>query len=122
MARWRIGAIALDCADHRRLGAFYAELLETDIVHDTDTFCALRVNGTWLLLKSSGDYVSPTWPDATTPQQQHLDFAVDDLNVAEDIALAAGARKATFQPAPDRWRVMLDPAGHPFCLNGQIPD
>jgi hypothetical protein len=34
--------------------------------------------------------------------------------VAEAIRL--GARQADQQPRPRRWRVMLDPAGHPFCL------
>jgi hypothetical protein len=43
-----------------------------------------------------------------------------------DIAFTAeaerlGARPAATQPAPDRWRVMFDPAGHPFCLTTQIP-
>jgi hypothetical protein len=122
VTRWRIGAVALDCDDHRRLGRFYSELLDTEIVHEADTFCALRVDGTWLLLKEIAGYSSPTWPDTTIPQQEHLDFAVDDLDVAEEIAIAAGARRAEHQPAPESWRVMLDPAGHPFCLNGQIPD
>lgn len=33
-----------------------------------------------------------------------------------------GLEEAAFQPAPDRWRVMLDPAGHPFCLSTDRPD
>ena len=37
-----------------------------------------------------------------------------------DAAVAAaerlGARQADSQPQPALWRVMLDPAGHPFCL------
>jgi hypothetical protein len=73
-------------------------------------------------LKTTEDYLPPTWPDRTRLQQEHLDFAVDDLDAAEEVAVAAGARKAAFQPAPQNWRVMIDPAGHPFCLNGQIPD
>ncbi|MEU7863688.1 VOC family protein [Nonomuraea sp. NPDC049141] len=40
---------------------------------------------------------------------------------AERLALAAGATKATDQPNPDRWRVLLDPAGHPFCVTTLIP-
>jgi len=52
----------------------------------------------------------------------HLDLAVDDLDQAEAEALRLGARPAAEQPAPDRWRVLLDPAGHPFCLSTQIPD
>jgi hypothetical protein len=41
---------------------------------------------------------------------------VDDLDAAEKAALDAGATKAEHQPEPDRWRVFLDPAGHPFCV------
>jgi hypothetical protein len=26
------------------------------------------------------------------------------------------------QPSPDRWRVLIDPAGHPFCLTTLIPE
>lgn len=38
---------------------------------------------------------------------------------AQDLASAtvvAGARLADAQPSPERWRVLLDPAGHPFCF------
>ncbi|UAL71172.1 hypothetical protein K7396_00775 [Streptomyces angustmyceticus] len=50
------------------------------------------------------------------PQQAHLDFAVDDLDEAEALLLGLGAVKPEHQPGGDRWRVFLDPAGHPFCL------
>jgi hypothetical protein len=46
----------------------------------------------------------------------HLDLAVDDKAVAEAEALRLGARVADDQPGGDTWRVLLDPAGHPFCL------
>jgi hypothetical protein len=45
----------------------------------------------------------------------HLDFEVDDLDVAGAHAIAAGAVLATYQPEDDV-RVYIDPAGHPFCL------
>jgi hypothetical protein len=45
----------------------------------------------------------------------HLDIAVEDLEAGVAWALAAGATLADFQPQ-ERVRVMLDPAGHPFCL------
>ncbi|MDT7843350.1 VOC family protein [Streptomyces justiciae] len=58
----------------------------------------------------------PRWPDQTVPQQSHLDFTVDDLDEAERQLLQLGARKPEHQPHEDRWRVLTDPAGHPFCL------
>jgi catechol-2,3-dioxygenase len=122
LARWRIGAVALDCDDHKQLGMFYSRLLDTDIVYETDGLCLLRVDGLWLATKRVPNYSPPTWPDPAGPQQEHFDFAVEDLDAAEAVALEAGASKATLQPAPDHWRVMLDPAGHPFCLNAHLPD
>jgi predicted enzyme related to lactoylglutathione lyase len=47
--------------------------------------------------------------------QLHLDIEVDDLAAAVELAVAAGATVAEFQPQDDV-RVCLDPAGHPFCL------
>ncbi|USY17364.1 hypothetical protein NE857_18635 [Nocardiopsis exhalans] len=32
--------------------------------------------------------------------------------------LGLGAHKPEEQPGGDRWRVLVDPAGHPFCLTG----
>ncbi len=45
----------------------------------------------------------------------HLDLEVDDLEHATAYAVGVGAELAEFQPQPDV-RVLLDPAGHPFCL------
>ncbi|MEW1748979.1 VOC family protein [Streptomyces angustmyceticus] len=56
------------------------------------------------------------WPDHAAPQHIHLDFAFDDLDEAEALLLGLGAVKPDHQPGGDRWRVFLDPAGHPFCL------
>jgi hypothetical protein len=28
---------------------------------------------------------------------------------------------APTQPGPERWRAMVDPAGHPFCLTNPHP-
>ena len=30
--------------------------------------------------------------------------------------------KPELQPSPDLWRVLLDPAGHPFCIGWGHPD
>ena len=57
-------------------------------------------------------------PDARAGDQRmqlHLDLAVDDLDAATAHAVEVGARLAEHQPQDDV-RVLLDPAGHPFCL------
>ena len=47
--------------------------------------------------------------------QLHLDVRVDDLVAATAFAQSLGAQVAESQPQDDV-RVLLDPAGHPFCL------
>ena len=71
-----------------------------------------------LTLMRVDSFVAPSWPQGPQHQQMHLDLAVDDL----DSAIALGARQAEHRPAPDKWRVLVDPVGHPFCLSTVRPD
>jgi len=45
----------------------------------------------------------------------HLDFEVTDLRAETARAVNLGATLAAHQPQ-ENVRVLLDPAGHPFCL------
>jgi hypothetical protein len=71
----------------------------------------------YLAFQTSPQYIRPVWPAADGRQQMmmHLDVEVDDLEAAVADALALGAALAADQPQDDV-RVLLDPAGHPFCL------
>jgi hypothetical protein len=62
-------------------------------------------------------YEPPVWPSEPGKQEimEHLDIWVQDLDEAVSWAVQAGATEAGDQPQ-DAVRVMLDPAGHPFCL------
>ena len=62
-------------------------------------------------------HVPPTWPSrpGEPTMQLHLDLGVTDVDAATEDAVALGATVAAYQPQDDV-RVMLDPAGHPFCL------
>ena len=112
----RLTAVALDARDPHALGAFYAALTGWEIVRDEHDWVELASGGqVTLAFQLAPDHEPPDWPSAGRPQQAHLDFDVDDLDVAEAAALAIGARKAALQPHP-AYRVFLDPAGHPFCL------
>ncbi len=63
----------------------------------------------------------PTWPDARSPQQLHLDLTVPDeaaLREQHERALGLGARlllDRSDDPA-ERLYVYADPDGHPFCI------
>jgi hypothetical protein len=118
----RLGSIALDCASPAALATFWSEMLGGEIAFTSENFVAIKTDRLWLAAVRVEDYQAPTWPDGEFPKQMHLDLAVDDLDEAEAEAVRLGARRAADQPAPGRYRVLLDPAGHPFCLSTQIPE
>jgi hypothetical protein len=122
MAVARLGSIALDCDDPTGLAAFWSELLGGEVAFSSEKFVAVKTERVWLAAVRVPGYQAPAWPDGELPKQLHLDLAVDDLDAAEEEALRLGAHRAVVQPEPDRWRVLLDPAGHPFCLSTQIPE
>ena len=111
--------VVLEAPDGPALARFYETLLGWPIAKEEPHGAAIQVPGTssYLSFDSSPDYEPPTWPAQAGRQRQmmHLDIAVDDLAAAVADALALGATLAGFQPQ-DTVRVLLDPAGHPFCL------
>jgi catechol-2,3-dioxygenase len=111
--------VVLEAPDGVALAGFYASLLGWPIAKAEDDGAAIQVPGTssYLAFQSAPDYQPPVWPTAEGRQQMmmHIDIAVDDLPAAVADAVELGATLADFQPQEDV-RVLLDPAGHPFCL------
>ncbi|ROP56000.1 VOC family protein [Streptomyces sp. PanSC9] len=118
-AQMKLSAITLDRPDPPALAAFYqrATGLEPHPGCDAD-FAGLN-DGDGLLpgFQRVDDYRAPHWPDRIVPRQFHLDFDfdVDDLDEAETRLPELRAGRPQYQPRPNRWRVLLDPAGHPLC-------
>ncbi|MGJ6121548.1 VOC family protein [Mycolicibacterium sp. Y3] len=112
----RLGAVAVDCPDPAALGDFYREVLGLKVVLSTADVVALEGAGFLLSFERVEDHRPPTWPGGQVPKQVHLDLAVANLDVEETRILALGATKAEIQPNPEKWRVLIDPAGHPFCI------
>jgi catechol 2,3-dioxygenase-like lactoylglutathione lyase family enzyme len=116
---FRLTSTVLDTPDPKALALFYQRLLGWPIAADEPDWVTLRpgdgVPG--LSFQREERLKTPTWPAGPEDQQMqlHLDLEVDDLESSVAAAVAAGARLAEFQPQEDV-RVMLDPAGHPFCL------
>lgn len=112
-------AIVLDCRDSNQLADFYAALLGWQKDTRNPEWIGVSVPGEspFLLFQQVADYMPPVWPDEPEQQRQmvHIDFAVNDVEQAIEHALNCGATQAPIQYSP-HWTVMLDPAGHPFCL------
>lgn len=110
----------LDAPDPMALARFYAALLDWQLFPGDDGGASVAPSedaGYYLGFQAEQHYVPPVWP--AEPGQplmmMHLDFEVEDLEQAVAHAESVGARLADFQPQDDV-RVLLDPAGHPFCL------
>lgn len=110
-------AVTLDCADPVALAGFYERATGLWPVDGSGPdFAGLRgPDGFFLGFQRVHGYRGPHWPGQDRSQQAHLDFEVDDLDLAEAALLRLGAGKPEQQPG-ERWRVLTDPAGHPFCL------
>ncbi|GAA4396671.1 VOC family protein [Fodinibacter luteus] len=115
--------VVLDCPDATALSSFYAEVLGWEMEEGSDDHWVTlqplgeRRGRAALAFQRIDDFVAPTWPGGSHPQQFHLDLQVDDLEAGERLVLAAGARRHAVQPSQSGgFVVYLDPAGHPFCL------
>ncbi|HSK23633.1 MAG TPA: VOC family protein [Egicoccus sp.] len=121
MPQFSLTSTVVGTPDPRGLARFYQRLLGWDIRTDEPDWVTLRPadGGAGLSFQLEEAHTPPTWPAGADEQQMqlHLDIEVDDLEAAVAAAIEAGARQAGFQPQDDV-RVMLDPAGHPFCLFG----
>jgi len=118
----RLAAVSLDTSEPTVLADFYRQLLDLEVLFEADTFIALKGAAVLLTVQRVDDHRPPEWPTGAVPKQLHLELAVDDLDAAEARAIALGAAKGSEQPSPESWRVLIDPAGHPFCITTLIPE
>jgi len=113
----QLRGVTVDCDDPQSLARFYRELTGMTVGFSSDEYVVLTSNsGTAIGFQRVDSYRAPQWPNQRFPQQLHLDFAVEDLDAAVALMLSLGATRPEHQPGGGRYRVLLDPAGHPFCL------
>lgn len=114
MTHLSAAGFSLDCEDPPTLAAFYVRLLGGRVLWTDDAGAGMRTaSGLTLVAQKVEGYVPPMWPGSAIV---HLDLdAGDDLDGAVTYARDCGATLVA--PQPDtRWTVLLDPAGHPFCI------
>ncbi len=127
--KMRIVGAVLDSADPLGLAQFYERLIGWSIVErggprpgypSGDAWAALRSRSGdfWVECQLEQHFTPPVWPGVEGKQLMmvHLDIAVSDMDAGLEWAAEGGGRLAEYQPRPEAHRVLLDPAGHPFCL------
>ena len=118
-----INSVTVDCQSPKALADFYKNLLGWETVSESVDFVSLSTPGFPVRLgfQLNEDYVPPVWPEQAGQQQQmeHLDFKAanrEEMQALVQHALACEARIADDQFSKD-WVVMIDPEGHPFCID-----
>lgn len=125
-----VTSVTIGAPNPRELAGFYARMLGWSVVQEYPPRPGEPPEAGWaqvrppagrvgprLNFEYEAQYAPPVWPSKPDQQQimEHLDIAVTDVDEAVAWAIDAGATLADHQPQ-DHVRVMLDPAGHPFCL------
>ncbi|MFC7374254.1 MULTISPECIES: VOC family protein [unclassified Brachybacterium] len=111
--------VVLSAPRAQPLAHFYRDLLGWPLHQDTPDWCTMQIPGAPanLAFQSEEHYAPPMWPAGPGDPHMmlHLDIGARDLEQAVAAARELGATVAEFQPQDDV-RVVLDPAGHLFCL------
>jgi len=117
--------VVIDCKDAGILADFYSKLLGWEWTHPRANGWAAITSPTGMVFafQEVEEYQTPVWPWICGKQGQmlHLDFYVDNLNEAVEYALSLGAVLADEQFFKTS-KTMIDPAGHPFCLDTDEPE
>ncbi|HVE91325.1 MAG TPA: VOC family protein [Actinomycetota bacterium] len=121
--RWN--GVCLDCApdDFERMIALYRDMFGIQVLDKEERWAMLGdpAAGMNINIQAEDWYVSPVWPELADAQTKmmHFEIEVDHVERAVARAISLGALQAPEQPTNrdlNTLRVMLDPAGHPFCL------
>ena len=108
--------VNIDSADPARQARFYADAFGWEVTYSDADYGMVEGDGVRIGFGRIAGFRPATWPDESDSKRFHLDLRVDDLDGATERLCALGASLPEFQPGGDRWRVLLDPDGQPFCL------
>jgi predicted enzyme related to lactoylglutathione lyase len=115
----RLSEIVIDCHDHERVGAFWAEVLGYQVTESSDG------PEHWYRELTGPDGSGPTvlvfrTPDGpkTTKNRLHLDVNATDRDQDAEVEriLALGATRADIGQGEQTWVVLADPEGNEFCV------
>lgn len=110
----KLQMVTLDTAEVAPLAEFWSAALEWPAVAVTDDYAMLQGPSHALGIGRTPDFQAPKWPDHGH-KQFHFDLSADDIEAAVTRLIELGATQPESQPGTG-WVVLLDPAGHPFCV------
>ena len=112
-----IGGVTIDCADPRKLAAFWTAALDYEVNQDFDGyFVALMPRGA---KPGEANYVGlqKVEEQKTGKNRVHLDFHTEDRHAEVARLVELGATAVDEQSVPGlTWTVLTDPEGNEFCV------
>ena len=113
----QLAMVSIDCDDAKAMADFYSGVLGWPVVYadDEGKYAMIQDGDQRLGFGTTPDYRRPEWPDHGG-KQFHLDLGAQDVDATVERCVGLGATRPDEQPGGDRWTVLLDPAGHPFCV------
>lgn len=108
-----LSAVVFDCDDERELASFYQGLIGGELDSQQGWTNLVRPGDLTLCFQHVDGYQPPTWPTQERGQQIHIDFHTIDRQEHVHRASELGAGRLEVNRG---FTVMLDPAGHPFCI------
>jgi hypothetical protein len=116
-----LACVVVDCLDPVPVAEFWAAAAGGEITRRDADSAWLEIGDRTVIWRAVPGFRPPTWPAPDVPLQTHQDFWIDDLDAAEAALLALGATPAPHSPPrEDGAVVLLDPAGHPFCIGTRL--
>jgi hypothetical protein len=103
--------ITLDCHDPKRLGSFWAEVLDYDIDGDDEETLLFPKDGSKRRI-----LLGKVPEDKSGKNRIHFDLRPDDQDVEVARLEALGATRADIGQGDVSWVVMADPEGNEFCV------
>lgn len=111
-----LAMFTIDCAVVGPVAEFWAKMLGLESVAASEDYAMLKgPDGPAIGFGKVEGYQAPGWPNKHGSKQFHFDLAVPDIDAATQKCVDLGATLIDDQPG-ETWRVLLDPAGHAFCL------
>jgi Glyoxalase-like domain len=84
----KFGGVTLDCPHAGELAAFYAEITGGKVTVPGDSWAMVTCpDGSDICFQAAPGYAPPSWPDAVSSMQMHLDFDVSDGQVIDRYGL-----------------------------------
>lgn len=109
--------MTIDCPDPDVMAEFYIAMLGGKVTRRITDETNVEAGGLLLNFRRAPGYKPPSWPLPDVPLHSHFDFVVNDPDAAVRQLLQMGGSLAEHQdPNDPDFVVVLDPAGHPFCL------